>query len=391
MIPRQAAEQLRKLARGFPVLSITGPRQSGKTTLARACFPDLPHANLESPADRSFADQDPLGFLARFPDGAILDEIQHCPHLFSYLQVRVDEDGAMGRFVITGSQQFGLNARIAQSLAGRVGAVTLLPFSLDELAMAGRKPASLDTVLWQGFYPPLYDRPVDPGVWYDNYERTYLERDLRQLSSVQDLSVFQRFLRLCAGRTGQLVNFSALASDVGVSPNTVRNWLSILEASYVVRMLPPHHRNFNKRLVKSPKLYFLDPGLAASLLGITAADQLATHPLRGALFETLVFCELVKTRLNAGKRADLSFWRDNHGREVDFLCEDGGRLHAIEAKSALTVTPGSLKGLLEFARIAESLTPHLTLIHGGEQAFESQGASVRGWSMIADAMGPTAH
>ena len=206
------------------------------------------------------------------------------------------------------------------------------------------------------------------------------------MSSVQDLSVFQRFLRLCAGRTGQLVNYSALASDVGVSPNTVRNWLSILEASYVVRMLPPYHRNFNKRLVRSPKLYFLDPGLAASLLGITAADQLATHPLRGALFETLVFCELTKTRLNAGKRADLSFWRDHHGREVDFLCEDGGRLHAIEAKSALTVTASSLKGLLDFARIAESLTPRLTLVHGGEQAFDSQGVSVRGWSMVADAI-----
>lgn len=386
MIPRQATDQLRKLALGFPVLSITGPRQSGKTTLARACFPNLPYANLESPADRAFADHDPLGFLARFPDGGILDEIQLCPRLFSYLQVRVDEDGAMGRFVITGSQQFGLNARISQSLAGRVGAVTLLPFSLDELATVGQRPPSLDMVLWKGFFPPLYDRQVDPGVWYDNYERTYLERDLRQLSTVQDLSVFQRFLRLCAGRTGQLVNFSALASDAGVSPNTVRNWLSLLAASFVIRMLPPHHRNFNKRLVKSPKLYFLDPGLAASLMGITAADQLATHPLRGALFETLIFCELIKTRLNAGKRADLSFWRDNHGREVDFLCDEGGRLHAIEAKSALTVTPSSLKGLLDFARIADSISPRLTLVHGGDQAFESQGAEVRGWLTVADAI-----
>lgn len=387
MIPRLATTQLRALAEGFPVLSITGPRQSGKTTLARACFPDLPYANLESPADRSFADQDPLGFLARFPDGGILDEIQLCPHLFSYLQVRVDEDGRMGRFVITGSQQFGLNARIAQSLAGRVGAVILLPFSLDELAAVERRPASLDTAIWTGFYPPLYDRKLDPGVWYDNYERTYLERDLRQLTTVQDLSVFQRFLRLCAGRTGQLVNSSALASDAGVSPNTVRNWLSLLEASFVVRMLPPHHRNFNKRLVKSPKLYFLDPGLATSLLGITAPDQLATHPLRGALFETLVFSELLKSRLNAGKRADLSFWRDNHGREVDFLCEEGGRLHAIEARSALTVTASSLKGLLDFARIAGPASPRLTLVHGGEQTFESQGATVRGWTAVADALG----
>lgn len=387
MIPRQATIQLRELAEGFPVLSITGPRQSGKTTLARACFPDLPYANHESPADRSFADQDPLGFLARFPDGGILDEIQLCPHLFSYLQVRVDEDGRMGRFVITGSQQFGSNARIAQSLAGRVGAVILLPFSLDELAAVERRPASLDTAIWTGFYPPLYDRKLDPGVWYDNYERTYLERDLRQLTTVQDLSVFQRFLRLCAGRTGQLVNYSALASDVGVSPNTIRNWLSLLEASFVVRMLPPHHRNFNKRLVKSPKLYFLDPGLAASLLGITAPGQLATHPLRGALFETLVFSELLKTRLNAGRRAELSFWRDNHGREVDFLCEEGGRLHAIEAKSALTVTPSSLKSLLDFARIAGPASPRLTLVHGGEQTFESHGAMVQAWTAIADVIG----
>lgn len=367
------------------MVSVTGPRQSGKTTLARACFPDRPYVNLESPAERAFASEDPLGFLARFPEGAVLDEIQGCPELFSYLQVKVDEDRRMGQFVITGSQQFGLNARIAQSLAGRVGALRLLPFSLGELAAVNRAPDDLDDLLWRGFFPPLYDREVNPATWLENYEQTYLERDLRQLTAVQDLAVFQRFLRLCAGRTGQLVNQAALASDAGISPKTVRNWLSLLEACFVVRLLPPHHRNFNKRQVKAPKLYFLDTGLAASLIGITEAEQVATHPLRGALFATFVFGELLKGRLNAGHRSGLTFWRDNHGHEVDFLLEEAGRLQAVEVKSGATVVPSALQGLRHFAAVAaggEGLELGLTLIHGGTQEAQSQGVRVLGWRRL---------
>jgi len=364
-------------------VSLTGPRQSGKTTLARAAFPHLPYANLESPAERALADEDPLGFLARFPDGAVLDEIQYCPQLLSYLQVRVDEERRMGRFVITGSQQFGLNARIGQSLAGRVGAVTLLPFALGELDAVGRCPASPDELLWRGLYPAIYDRDVSPRVWYDNYVRTYLERDLRQLSSVQDLALFQRFLKLCAGRTAQLVNHASLASDAGVSPSTARNWLSLLEASCVVRLLAPQHRNFAKRLVKTPKLYFLDPGLAASLIGIETADQVATHPLRGALFETFVFTELLKSRLNSGRPGGLTFWRDNHGHEVDFLVAEGEALHAVEARAAATVVPPTLKALRGFAALAGAAAKTLTLVHAGEQRFDSLGVRVIGWRDLA--------
>jgi hypothetical protein len=380
MIPRAAQGTLEALARGFPVVSLTGPRQSGKTTLARSAFPGLPYVNLESPAEHAFATDDPVGFLARFPDGAVLDEIQRAPDLFSYLQVRVDEDGRMGRFVITGSQQFGLNARISQSLAGRVGAVTLLPFSVRELTAVGRRPSSLDEVIWRGLYPPVYDRDLDPAIWYDSYVRTYLERDLRQLSAVQDLALFGRFLRLCAGRTGQLVNYTALAADAGVSPRTARGWLSLLEATYIVHLLPPHHRTFSKRLVKSPKLYFVDPGLAASLIGIEEARQVATHPLRGPLFETLIFAELLKGRAHAGRRPHLTFWRDNHGREVDFLIEAGGRLHAVEAKSAATVVPASLKALRDFAELAGEPAPTLTLVHGGDHESTAHGVRVVGWS-----------
>ena len=358
------------------------PRQSGKTTLARAAFPHLPYVNLESPAEQELAREDPLGFLGRYPDGAIRDEIQTIPELFSYLQVLVDEAGRMGHFVITGSQQFGLNARISQSLAGRVGAVTLLPFTTAELAAVGQCPESSNELIWWGLFPPLYDRDLTPRVWYDSYVQTYLERDLRQLSAVQDLALFHRFLRLCAGRTGQLVNHAALASDAGVSPKTARSWLSLLEASYVIWLLQPHHRNFNKRLVKSPKLYFVDPGLAASLIGIESADQITTHPLRGPLFETMVFGELLKSRLNAGRRPGLTFWRDNHGREVDFLIEDGGQIHAIEVKAAATVVPRSLKGLRDFAELVGGLASTLTLVHDGDQDTEVHGVRVVGWPRI---------
>lgn len=389
MIPRQATKELEKLAKGFPVISITGPRQSGKTTLAQACFADRPYVNLESPAERALAIDDPVGFLSRFPDGAILDEIQHAPDLFSYLQVQVDRDGRMCRFIITGSQQFGLNERISQSLAGRVGALTLLPFSQGELKAAGRSPASLDEQLQKGCFPPLYDREVDPATWCANYEQTYLERDLRQMSTIHDLNTFQRFLRLCAGRTGQLVNRASLASDAGISPTTVGNWLTLLEASFIIKMLRPHHRNFNKRLVKSPKLYFTDTGLAASLLGISDPSQITTHPLRGPLFETFVFNELLKGLLNAGLRANLSFWRDNHGHEVDFLLENGDRLAAIEVKAGATVVPKTLKGLDHFAKMAdqeERLELTSFLVHGGRQDGVVHGIQLLPWDEVSQAL-----
>ena len=243
---------------------------------------------------RDFATSDPRGFLNQYPDGAILDEVQRCPDLFSYLQSRLDEDKRMGLFILTGSQQFGLISGISQSLAGRVAKISLLPFSLHELQKAKKAPETIEELLFKGLYPPIHDRALAPYIWYNNYISTYLERDVRQLINVRDLSTFQNFVRMCAARTGQLLNLSALASDCGITHNTAKAWISVLEASYIVHLLQPHHRNFNKRLIKSPKLYFHDSGLAARLLNIQTADQLMAHPARGQLFETWVVSEFLK-------------------------------------------------------------------------------------------------
>jgi len=383
MISRQAAPALAALARGFPVVSLTGPRQSGKTTLARLAFPQLPYLSLELPQERAWADEDPVGFLDRFPDGAVLDEIQHCPDLFSHLQVRVDAARRMGQYVITGSQQFGLGERIAQSLAGRVGGITLLPLSVTELAGAALLPGDLDALLMRGFYPAQYDRDLDPALMLANYVNTYLERDVRQIQAVRDLATFQRFLRLCAGRTGQLLNLASLASDTGVSPATVRGWLSILQASSIVTLLQPYHANFGKRLVKSPKLYFVDVGLAAHLIGIHEAGQVSAHPLRGALFETLVVGEFLKDRLNRGLPSDLYFWRDNHGHEVDLLRQNGAQVDAIEVKAAATPSESLARGLRLWARQAGGLAGALYLVTGGDSAGSWSGVQMMGWRDLA--------
>lgn len=384
MIPRSIAPAVRKLAKGYPVVAITGPRQSGKTTLARALFPHHAYASLEDPDMREFAQEDPRGFLAGFKDGAILDEAQRTPDLFAYLQRIVDEDKTSGRFILTGSQQFGLHASISQSLAGRVAMVTLLPFDLGEIQTVSRVPEELDGLLLYGGYPPIYDRALDPTAWHNNYVRTYLERDVRQLINVRDLTQFQRFLRLCAGRTGQLINLSALGDEAGVSHNTARQWLSVLEASFVIHRLPPYHRNFNKRLVKTPKLHFLDVGLAAWLLGIEEETQLATHPLRGALFETWVVSEFLKMRYNKGLSSNLSFWRDRSGLEVDLLQEEAGRLTAIEVKSGATVTADALRSLKRWQTVADEALKEAVLVYGGNQSQQRRsGIAIKPWSELA--------
>ena len=383
MIERQATTALLALARGFPVVAVTGPRQSGKTTLARHAFPDLPYVSLELPQERAWADDDPVGFLDRFPDGALLDEIQYCPGLFSHLQVRVDAARRMGQYVITGSQQFGLGANIAQSLAGRVGGVTLLPLSMAELAKADLLPGELDELLVRGFYPALYDRDLAPTLMLANYVNTYLERDVRQVQAVRDLATFQRFLHLCAGRTAQLLNLTSLAADTGVSPATVRGWLSILQASSIVMLLQPYHANLGKRLVKTPKLYFLDAGLAAHLIGIHEAGHITSHPLRGALFETLVVGEFLKERFNRGLPHELYFWRDNHGHEIDLLRLVGARLDAIEVKSAVTPSEALTRGLRQWARQAGDLAGSLTLVTGGDVDGSWSGVRLLGWRELA--------
>ncbi len=379
MIPRSATQTLQRLAKGFPILAVTGPRQSGKTTLAKHVFPDKDYVSLENPDELEFAHTDPRRFLARFPQGAVLDEVQRCPALLSWLQTLVDERGFMGDFVITGSAQFELIAGISQSLAGRVGRVELLPLSAAELHAANKLPTELNTMLLQGGYPSLYDRAVSPQDWFSNYIATYIERDVRQLIGVRDLSQFQRFVKMCAARSGQLLNLAALGADCGLSATTAREWLSVLEASYLVMRLRPYHQNFGKRLVKSPKLYFLDVGLMAWLLGIRDANTLDTHAARGALFETFVVSELVKQPFNLGQSAELFFWRDSTGNEVDVLRETANGLQAIEIKSGTTFASDWPKGVRKWQQLSGEKSLQPWIVFGGEGCHEREGLSVSGW------------
>lgn len=381
MLKRTLESTLKRLAKDFPVIAVTGPRQSGKTTLVKKIFSDRPYISLEDPIERAFAMEDPRGFLSRFKDGAIFDEAQRWPDLFSYLQGMVDEKRRPGRFILTGSQQFGLLAGVTQSLAGRVGMTRLLPLSIAELSPVKQ---SLNTFMLHGGYPPLQVSSITPSDWFASYVATYLERDVRQLLHVQDLSTFQRFLRLCAGRTGQLLNISALATETGISHTTARSWMSVLEASDIIFLLPPYHRNFGKRLVKSPKLYFVDVGLACWLLGLRSATMITTHPLRGALFETLIASEFLKARYNQGLPADLYFWRDNNGLETDLIFEKGNSLQSIEIKSGQTITSDMIRAGKKSASMipgAEALMP--CLIYGGEESYERSGLQVIGWKDAA--------
>lgn len=379
MIPRDSEQLINTLLRGFPLITLTGPRQSGKTTLAKAIFAHRPYASLEDPDIRRLARDDPRSFLERFPDGAVLDEVQRCPELFSYLQTMVDADGRMGLFVLTGSQQFGLMSGITQSLAGRSAFVELLPFSLAELIRAGRLPLNINSILVTGCYPPIYDRELSPASWFGAYVTAYIERDVRQMLKIQDLETFQRFVRLCAGRTGQLLNLSSLATECGITHNTVKAWISVLEASYLIFLLRPHHANFNKRLVKMPKLYFYDSGLVSWLLGIRTPEQMDTHPLRGSIFETFVIAELVKSRLNRGEPRNLYFWRDSNGNEVDVIIESGDKLMPVEIKSGKTVNREFFHGLEKWLKLAGDQVYSPVLIYGGDESFNQKGIQVMSW------------
>ena len=384
MIPRHAAPRLLRLLQGFPVVTVTGPRQSGKTTLVRALLPDKPYVSLEAPSQREFARNRPAEFLRQFPRGAVIDEAQHAPEMFSEMQGVVDACGDMGLFVLTGSQNLSLLSRVTQSLAGRTALVELLPLSIAELRGAGRLSAGYASHLIKGFFPAIYSRSLDPHEWLQGYLITYAERDARQLASIQDLSAFQRFLKLTAARTGQLLNMQSLGNDAGVADKTVKHWLSILETCYLIHYLRPHGANFGKRLVKMPKLYMTDVGLAAALIGIQNESQVLAHPLRGALFETMVVNEFLKNRYNLGLRDPLYFWRDNIGTEVDLIIERGRDIAAIEIKSGPTVASDAFGKLGKWRKYAvergsfSAIYPGL--VYGGESRFTREGVDVMPWA-----------
>lgn len=381
MMERKMRSVLEEMAQTFPVVTVTGPRQSGKTTLVRMVFPDKPYVSLEDLDTREFAHSDPRGFLKQYARGAILDEIQHAPGLLSYIQTLVDESNQSGLFILTGSNQFKYLQSIAQSLAGRTGILKLLPFAYDEIYADPSE--SLNTVLHTGFYPRIFDRNVRPGFFYTAYFETYIERDVRTLLKVKDLMLFQKFVKICAGRTGQLVNFSSIANEIGVTHKTIKEWISILEASYIVYLLRPYHRSFNKRILKSPKLYFIDVGLAAHLLGIEAPGQITTHPLRGELFETFVVIEFLKYRFNAGKSDNLYFFRDRTGNEVDLVVETGAGPVPVEIKSAQTVSQAFFKGLRMFRKL-EQRTPYAFLVTGGPVRQDRSDCHIRGFSELPE-------
>lgn len=351
MIQREAEIEIRALAKQFKAVAVVGPRQSGKTTLVRYIFNDKPYANLENPDLRIYATEDPRGFLANYPNGAVLDEVQRVPELFSYLQQILDESVANGLFILTGSNNFLLQEQVSQSLAGRVGYLNLLPLTLNEI---NDHDSNSNQLMFKGGYPALYNENIDPTRWFANYIRTYIERDVRMIKNITNLITFERFIRLCAGRIGQLLNMSSLAVEVGVDVKTINAWISVLETSFVVFRLQPYHENFNKRIVKMPKLYFYDTGLALALLGVENPGQIELHPFRGSLFENMIIVNLLKKRYNAGKTNNLYFWRDNVGNEIDLLIQSGTGLVPIEIKSGQTVTNEYFKGILFWNKITQT-------------------------------------
>jgi hypothetical protein len=375
-------------ARQYPVVTVTGPRQSGKTTLARMAFPDLPYVTLEPLDRREQARSDPRGLLAGLPDGAVLDEVQHVPELLSYLQAEVDERPRPGRFILTGSQHFGLSHAVSQSLAGRTAVLHLLPLALDELLRFSAPPTDLLGTLWAGGYPRIHDRGIPADRWLADYVTTYVQRDVRQVTNVSNLTQFTTFLRLCAGRSAQELNLSALGADAGISHVTARAWLSVLETSFLCTLVPAWSINLRKRLVKAPKLHFHDTGLVCQLLGIASPAQLREHPLRGAIFETWVAAEVHKARVHRGLPARLHHVRASRGSEVDLVAERGAALSLIEAKSGATVSGSFLRPLLDLARELASAGEHrrrdLVLVHGGDDDHRRHDVRVLPWRRVPD-------
>lgn len=386
MITRTLQKKLLELAGYYPAVVVTGPRQSGKTTLCRTAFPDKPYVSLEALDNRDFARSDPRGFLAEVASGAIIDEVQHVPELLNYLQGELDARSDPGRFILTGSQHFGLSQSISQSLAGRCGILVLMPPSLIELRRFPNAPGDLFTLLWQGAYPRIYDRGIPAHQWLADYTATYVQRDVRQVVNIGDLQSFAGFLKLCAGRTAQEINLTALGNDAGVSHNTARAWLSVMETSYLIHRLPAWHVNIRKQVAKASKLHFFDSGLLCYLLGIHEPEQLRLHPLRGAIFESWVFSEIFKAGVHGGAPPNLFHYRETRGLEIDLLMEQGRELNAVEIKSGATINPDYFKNLERFRdrfqAVIKSGPIQSCVIYGGDDSQKRANARVWSWKDV---------
>jgi predicted AAA+ superfamily ATPase len=383
MIQRQLEKKLKQLYRYFPVVSLNGPRQSGKSTLLRNTFPRLPYVTLENPDDLRIALQDPRRFLQNYPKGAIIDEAQNAPQIFSYIQGIVDSQPKV-KFILSGSQNFLMNQQISQTLAGRVGVLTLLPFSLPELKKENLLKKGFEHAAFTGFYPRIYDKKIPPGLFYPSYLQTYVQRDVLQLIKVADISLFTKFIRLLAGRVGQLVNFSTLSSDVGVAVNTIKAWIAVLEASYIIFLLKPHHQNFAKRLVQQPKIYFYDTGLLCYLLGIENVKQVDSHFARGQIFENFVLLELLKNKLNNGQQSNFYFWRDKNGKEVDCIIETAGKLSPVEIKSSQTKSLHFFDGLNYYRGLAKAKSKQSFVVYAGKEKLTTKNGLLLPWDNMEE-------
>ena len=381
MIQRIAKVKLIDLASKFKAVAVTGARQTGKTTLVKQVFKSKPYVSLENPDMRNFALEDPRGFLQTYPNGAILDEVQRVPALFSYFQEVLDNSKVKGLFILSGSNNFLLQQTISQTLAGRVGYINLLPFSISELKKAKLLSTDDDTLMLKGFYPPIYDQEIPPADWCPNYIRTYIEKDVRQIKNITDLIVFERFIKLLAGRSGQELNNSALAVETGVDVKTIQSWIGILESSFIIYLLKPHHKNFNKTIVKRPKVYFYDSAIVCYLLGIRDNTQLQTHPLRGAIFEGMVVTELIKKRTNAGLPINLFYWRDKTGHEIDIIIDNAGKLLPIEIKSGKTINTEFFKNMDYWSDLSK-VKKSMVLYAGSQNQKRSNGRETLNWRSL---------
>ncbi len=383
MINREGEKLLKAYSKQFRSLALVGPRQSGKTTLVRKTFPDKPYVSLENPDERLQADNDPRAFLNRFKRGAIIDEAQRVPALFSYLQQILDETKKEGLFILTGSNNFLLQQSVTQSLAGRIGYIDLLPLTYNEILGFGNSDISTNELLFKGCFPEVYAKKRAPEIWYPAYIRTYVERDVKQLRNIDNTILFNRFLKLCAGRIGQQLVVSALSNECGVDVKTINAWLGILQSSYIIHLLPPHYKNFNKRIVKTPKLYFTDTGLACSLLGIKQINELSNSHFRGSLFENYVIMELLKTKYNRGSQSSIYYWRDNKGIEIDVLIDTGKKLIPIEVKSAQTFSESYLKSIIQWNKFSKNKGG--LLLYDGDMEFTgTNGIKVNNWRKISE-------